>query len=201
MPATLRSTSRSVVAPCSSITERGMTVIVCGMSRSGSVNFGESTRGMLPCTSTDSRTPRTSIAIEPGAVMWKARLVPSSSAVSAASGANTPETPGECIIARVSAGRATARDKPVAASNARRLWSRGPAGDIEPHFSSGAGDRARCRRLCGCGCPSECGGHHQGTRGKQPEGILLAPGLLRDGIKSLRTDEHGRGPRTFLTLG
>ncbi len=41
MPGTLRSTSRSVVAFCSSITARGITVIVCGMSRSGSVYFGD----------------------------------------------------------------------------------------------------------------------------------------------------------------
>ena len=43
MPGTLRSTSRSVVAPCCSITALVITLIVCGMSRSGSVNFGEAT--------------------------------------------------------------------------------------------------------------------------------------------------------------
>ena len=41
MPATLRSTSRRVVAPCCSISSCGITVMVCGVSRSGSVYFGD----------------------------------------------------------------------------------------------------------------------------------------------------------------
>ena len=41
MPGTLRSASLSVVTPCASIAARGMTSIVCGMSRSGTVYFGE----------------------------------------------------------------------------------------------------------------------------------------------------------------
>ena len=45
MPGTLRSTSRSVVADCASISACGMTVIVCGVLRSGSVNFGDAGRG------------------------------------------------------------------------------------------------------------------------------------------------------------
>ncbi len=57
MPGTLRSTSRSVVAPCCSITSLVMTLIVCGMSRSAAVNFGDATARGLPVTSTNSAVP------------------------------------------------------------------------------------------------------------------------------------------------
>jgi hypothetical protein len=58
-PGTFRSTSRSVVAPCSSITVLGMTVIVCGVSRSGSVYFGDDGE-TRPNISTDAATPSNS---------------------------------------------------------------------------------------------------------------------------------------------
>jgi hypothetical protein len=52
----LRTTSRSVVAPCSSITVLGMMLIVCGVLRSGSVNLGD--EGVIcPSTSTEATTP------------------------------------------------------------------------------------------------------------------------------------------------
>src|SRR6187551_759383 len=43
MPEVLRSTSLRVVAPCWTKISRGITMTVCGVSRSGSVNFGEET--------------------------------------------------------------------------------------------------------------------------------------------------------------
>ena len=60
MPGTLRSTSRRVVAPCCSITALLMTLIVCGTSRSGSVNFGDATDRGRPLTSTNSDVPASS---------------------------------------------------------------------------------------------------------------------------------------------
>ena len=83
MPVTLRSTSRSVVAPCASITDAGTTVIVCGMSRSGSVNLGEVIAGPSPVTEMNSPGARKSSVTVFRAVKVNATLVPDSTSCSA----------------------------------------------------------------------------------------------------------------------
>ena len=62
IPGTLRSASLSVVTACCSITARGMTSIVCGISRIGTTYFGDDTTavGAVPVTWTDSACVRIS---------------------------------------------------------------------------------------------------------------------------------------------
>ena len=91
MPGTLRSTSRSVVAPCCSITALVMTLIVCGMSRSGSVYFGEATDRGRPVTSTNSDVPASSSVTASASVNRKPTAVPVSSCLSACSAVNRPD--------------------------------------------------------------------------------------------------------------
>ncbi len=84
MPGTLRIASDRVNEPCSDIAACGITWMVCGVADSVVAYFGDSTRGSRPVTSSDSRTPRTSmVMVLPLRVA--ASAVPSSSASSAAS--------------------------------------------------------------------------------------------------------------------
>ena len=122
-PATLRSASRSVVLACSFMSSWGTTLIVCGVSSSGCVNFGEMSRGASPVTTISSDASSVSSA-EPAEVNRKPTLVPTRSCLSATSTDMTPVTPGEGIWRRPASGTLTLT--PEAARYASSTAPRGP---------------------------------------------------------------------------
>jgi hypothetical protein len=77
------------------MTDAGTTVIVCGMSRTGSVNRRDVMAGPSPATAMNSPGARRSSVTPFREVNEKATLVPDSSSCSAWRGVKVPATPGD----------------------------------------------------------------------------------------------------------
>ena len=138
MPGTLRSTSLSVVAPCSSKTARGMISMVCGTSRRGVTYFGDEMTavGALPVTSTDCESTRNSSDTVFDVVNRKVTLVPSVMTASACSMVIVPVTPGD-VMAPIDGEDGTIV-RSVAASKAASTELRGPDGTSKVFVTSAA---------------------------------------------------------------
>ena len=125
IPGTLRSASLRVVAPWASITARGTTAIVCGISRNGTTYLGDSTvAAARPVTATNSAVRMSSVT----PVVENMAVTPVFISIwsTACCGVNDPDTPGDCRSRIDSLVYETVN--PVTASNARTTSASGPAG-------------------------------------------------------------------------